>query len=270
MKKLILILATLSLSACGFEIVDTGYRGVQRSMGEVVGEPLPEGLHFYNPFTGSITEINVREYNFKTKTEAFTKDNQAVQMDVELVWSIDPKSVNKLFKEVGREDDIENVRVRNNFLGSLKDAIGRQDADTIIQNRDKAAGLALEETRKKFAPMGIMAHSLNLSNMSLNRDYQHAVEQKMIEKQKAEKAIFETRRITEVAKQTVETAKADAEAMRIKSQALAQNKGLVEFELAKKWDGKLPVWMTGNSVPMINIQQLNKPTVLHGGGGGGN
>lgn len=258
MKMLVLILVALNLSACGFEIVDTGYRGVKKNTGEIVGEPLPEGLHFYNPFTSSITEINVREYNFKAQTEAFTKDNQAVQMDVELVWSIDPKAVNTLYKEVGREGDIESVRVRNNFLGALKDAIGRQDADTIIQNRDKAAMIALEETRKKFSTMGILAHSLNLSNMALNRDYQHAVEQKMIEKQKAEKAIFETRRIMEVAKQTVETAKADAESMRIKSQALAQNKGLVEFELAKKWDGKLPVYMFGNTVPLLDLKSLKK------------
>ena len=68
----------------------------------------------------------------------------------------------------------------------------------------------------------------------------------------------ETVRIEEEAKQTVKTAQAEAEAMRIKSQALSQNKGLVEFEIAKKWDGKLPVYMMGNSVPLIDFKSLKQ------------
>lgn len=249
----------LNLSACGFEIVDTGYRGVETNLGKVVGEPLPEGLHFYNPFTSGITEMSVRESNLRETTESFTKDNQAVTMVVEFVWSIDPAFVGKIYKDVGRDlRDVERIRVKNNFLGALKDAIGKQDADTIIQNRDKAAMVALEEARKKLAPLGILAHSLNFANLDLNKEYQNAVEQKMIAKQLAEKAKNETVRIQEEARQTVETAKAEAESMRIKTQALAQNKGLVEFEIAKKWDGKLPQYMMGNSVPMINFEGLKK------------
>lgn len=64
--------------------------------------------------------------------------------------------------------------------------------------------------------------------------------------------------IEEQAKQTVATARAEAEAMRIKSAALASNRGLVEFELAQKWDGKLPVYMLGNSTPMIDMRSLTK------------
>ena len=41
--------------------------------------------------------------------------------------------------------------------------------------------------------------------------------------------------------------------MEIKSQALARNKGLTEYEAVQKWDGKLPQYMLGNSVPMINL-----------------
>ena len=46
--------------------------------------------------------------------------------------------------------------------------------------------------------------------------------------------------------------------MRIKSQALAQNKGLVQFEIAQKWDGKLPVYMLGNSIPLLDLKNINK------------
>ena len=41
-----LIAVAMGSSGCGFEIVDTGYRGVETRFGEVVGEALPEGIHF--------------------------------------------------------------------------------------------------------------------------------------------------------------------------------------------------------------------------------
>ena len=58
MKKISVIALMFLLSACGMEIVDTGYRGVETRFGAVVGEPLSEGPHFYNPFTSNITEYS--------------------------------------------------------------------------------------------------------------------------------------------------------------------------------------------------------------------
>lgn len=262
MKKylgiVLLIFMATQLTACGFEIVDTGHRGVKRVLKKVEGEPLGEGLHFYNPFTTSITEMYVREYNFKAQTEVFTKDNQSADVDFDLVWSLDPSKVGVLLTEVGDEEAIERVRVRNNFLGSLKDAFGKQDADSVIQNRDKVANIALTEVRKKFADLGIIAHTLNLSNVQFKPDYQKAVEQKMVEKQRADKAVYETVRIKEEAKQTIETAKADAEAIKIKSAALAQNKGLIELTLAERWNGVLPQTMLGSSTPLLNLDIKKK------------
>lgn len=41
--------------------------------------------------------------------------------------------------------------------------------------------------------------------------------------------------------------------MEIKSQALAKNKGLTEYEAVLRWDGKLPQYMMGNAVPFLNL-----------------
>ena len=76
-----LLLATLTLSSCGFEVVDTGRRGIKVNLGEVVGEPLPEGLHFYNPFTSDIREFNVREEKWENQTAIFTRDTQQGQVE---------------------------------------------------------------------------------------------------------------------------------------------------------------------------------------------
>ena len=48
-------------------------------------------------------------------------------------------------------------------------------------------------------------------------------------------------------------AQAEAKSMAIRAQALAQNKSLVQYEAVQKWDGKMPQYMLGNSVPFINV-----------------
>ena len=57
----------------------------------------------------------------------------------------------------------------------------------------------------------------------------------------------------EEAKQKVIAAQAEAKSMAIRAQALTQNKSLVEYEAVQKWDGKMPQYMLGNSVPFINV-----------------
>ena len=76
----------------------------------------------------------------------------------------------------------------------------------------------------------------------------------MIAEQKAQEAVNNTKRIQEEADQKVITAQAEAEAMEIKAQALAKNKGLVEYEAVQKWNGQLPQYMLGESVPFINLK----------------
>ena len=59
--------------------------------------------------------------------------------------------------------------------------------------------------------------------------------------------------IEEEAKQKVLTAQAEAESMRIRSQAISQNQNLIQYEAVQRWDGKLPVNIYGSApIPFIN------------------
>jgi len=68
-----------------------------------------------------------------------------------------------------------------------------------------------------------------------------------------------TVKIEEEAKQKMLIAQADAESMKIRSQALSQNKSLVEYEAVQKWNGVLPqIIMGGQSTPFIGLRGLGK------------
>ncbi|MBL7544289.1 MAG: prohibitin family protein [Bdellovibrionaceae bacterium] len=259
MRKIVIaILATLTLSACGFEIVDTGYRGIETRLGAVQGEPLPEGLHFYNPFTSSITEYSVRQEKWEETTSIFTRDTQNVSVKFAVVYYADPAHVHTLFRDVGRLDALTDKIIKPVVLGSIKDAIGEVIADELVMKRELVTKSALKEVVENLEKKNVIVTDLQFVNLDFDNAYEQAVEQKVVAIQNAQKAKNETVRIQEEAFQTVKTAQAEAESMRIKSQALAQNKGLVQFELAKKWDGVLPVYMFGNSVPLIDLKSMTK------------
>jgi len=258
MKKIILATLLLTLSSCGFEVVDTGYRGVKTTFGAINGDPLPEGLHFYNPFTSSITEFSVKQEKWADKTPIFTKDTQKVEVEFAVVYYADPARVHELYRDVGKLSQLEEKIIKPVVLGSIKDAIGSIIADELVMKRETVTREALREVQENLKEKNVMVTDLQFTNLDFDDAYEQAVEEKVVAIQQAQKAKNYSVTVEEQARQTVTSAKAQAEAMRIQSEALSHNKGLVEYEIAKKWDGKLPQYMFGGSVPMINLNGIGK------------
>lgn len=254
LKILLSLVSIIFLTNCGS--VDTGHRGVMVRFGEITSEPLSEGLYFYNFITTSLKEIDIRQQKWSEKTEIFTKDTQKVDVDFTIVYSVQSGKVVSIFKDVGTLGMLEEKLIKPVILGSIKDAIGQVIADELVSKREVVTKAALAEVRENLKDRYVDVLDLQFTNLNFDNAYEKAVEEKVVAIQNAQKAKNETVRIEEEAKQTVKTAQAEAEAMRIKSQALSQNKGLVEFEIAKKWNGVLPMYMFGNSTPLLNLNNI--------------
>lgn len=250
-----ILIASNVLTACGFEVVDTGYRGIKTRFGQVEDSPLPEGLYFYNPFTTSIREYSVRQEKWSDKTAVFTKDTQRVEVQFSVVYSADPNKVTSIYKNVGKLSMLEEKIIKPIVLGSLKDSIGQVIADELVSKRESVTRDAMREVKENLESQSVIITDLQFTDLDFDDKYEAAVEEKVVAIQLAQKAVNDTTTIKEKAKQTVLTAQAEAESMKIKSQALAQNKGLIEFEYAQRWDGKLPQYMMGNSVPFIDLSK---------------
>jgi prohibitin 2 len=258
-KKWVLVLfpvLAVVMTGCGMEQVDEGYRGIETNWGKVIGDPLPPGLHFYNPVSSSIFEMDVREQKLEAETTAFTRDTQSVVVKFAITYYPDPAKIGHLYSQFGKQWD-EKI-VLQAVLGSLKDAIGQYIADDLVSKREVAKATAEKEIKSALADRGVTVTRLDFTNLDFDDAYEKAVENKVVAIQRAAESKNKTVQVEEEAKQKVTAAQADAESMRIKSQALSQNKGLVEYEAIQKWNGKLPEIMLGNSVPIINLEKLKK------------
>lgn len=248
----------VALQGCGFKQVDEGYRGIYTRFGKVEGEPLAPGLHFYNPITASIFEMSVREEKRDNKTAAFTKDTQNVGIDYTVIFAPTASKIGYLYSQFGR--DWEAKIVDNLVLGTMKDVVGQYNADELVSKREAATEDVKSKVRAALASKEVAVSDFQITNLDFNDEYEKAVEEKVTAVQNAAKEKNKTVQIQEQAKQTLETAKASAEAMRIKSQALSQNKGLVQYEAVQRWNGVLPQFiMGGQSMPMLDMRAIMNP-----------
>src|SRR5688572_6095953 len=106
MKKLIALIALLPfLGACGYEIVDTGYTGVEVRFGEVTSGALPPGIYFYNPFTSDVKEVDTQLKQWNGKIATYTQDKQVADIYFTATYALAPVKVPELYVSMATNSD---------------------------------------------------------------------------------------------------------------------------------------------------------------------
>ena len=252
-KKHLLLISSLLLSACGFETVDTGRRGVQIRFGEVDEKlgSLPEGLYFYNPFTSTIIELDIRVKRFEGQSNTYTRDVQQADIKFVVNYRLEAPKAHSIFKEVGY-DWWERLGPQA-VEGILKQIVGTYEAVDLIAHRQKATAEIQKAIADSLKAQYIIVERFEMVNIQYHKAYEKSVEDKVVAIQRAIEEQNRTKQVQEQAKQQVINAQAQAESMRIRANALQQNAKLVEYEAVQKWDGKLPQYVLGGAIPFISL-----------------
>ena len=231
--------------------ISPGYRGVLITLGKVSQHSYMNGVGFKWPFISSMIEMDVRTRKMTDKTATYTSDIQTADLEYTFTYDLNPENVHMLYEKVGL--DYEAKAILPSLNDVLKDVIGKWQAQELVANRDKARVDVVAGLKTRFDSRFFQNITFQFINIDYSDKFEGAIEDKVIAEQKAQEAVNNTKRIKEEAEQKLISAKAEAEAMEIKSEALSKNKGLTEYEAVQKWDGKLPQYMLGNSVPFINL-----------------
>lgn len=251
MKKIVALIMLLSLTGCGYTTVDTGYRGVETHFGKVVSESLPEGLYWYNPFTSDVIQIDTRIQKWDGQTTAYTRDVQQATALFTLNYRLDPTKAHIVYQSVGT--DWAAKLVGQVVHESIKREFGQHEAVDMVSQRDKASRSIEAEVTAKLADRSVVVTGFQLTNIDYTNEFEHAVEAKVVAQQKAIEEANRTKQIEEQKTQAILRAEGEAESIRIRANALAQNAKLVEWEAVQKWDGKMPQYMLGGAVPFIQM-----------------
>ena len=252
--SLLALLALLALITVfsSFYTIKSTERGVLSTFGKISSGVIEDGLHVQIPFIQTVKKVNVQQKKFDGTENSYTRDVQTSEVQYTINYDLVRENVNNLIRNVG--DDYHNRIVVPFIRSAMKQAFGNFAATEIVENRDAVRREIESMLRRTLDSNYFLNIQFQLVNIDFDDDFENAIKEKQVAEQQALKAKNVTIQIEEQAKQTKIRAEADAEAIRIKAKALESNPKLVEYEAVQKWDGKMPQYMMGNSLPLINLK----------------
>lgn len=248
----IVILFMIFIVFCNpIAIVGVGERGVKVTLGKVSPQSYNEGVHFVTPFISKIKVMNVKTQKIAIPTEVYTKDIQQAKISYVVNYNLMPQYVHQMYRNVGM--NYVDTILMPAIEGNIKDVIGKWNAQDLVANREKATREILFKLQKQLGDNYINVTGFQMTAINYSDVFERAIEEKVRAEQEALKAKNKTVQVEEEAKQKLISAQAEAKSMQIRATALTQNKALVEYEAVQKWDGKMPQYMMGGSIPFINL-----------------
>jgi regulator of protease activity HflC (stomatin/prohibitin superfamily) len=226
-------------------------RGVISTFGKMNPEVVGDGLHFKWPFVQSVKKVNIQQKKFDGQENSYTRDVQTSTVDYTINYDLVKENVSTLMRNVG--EDYHNRIVVPFVRRAMKEAFGNFTATEIVENRDEVRHQIEDMLRNTLDSAYFCNIQFQLTDIDFDDQFENAIKEKQVAEQNALKAKNVTIQVEEQAKQSVIKAEAEARAIKIKADALAQNPKIVDYERVSRWDGHLPQYMLGNSIPFFNV-----------------
>lgn len=239
-------------------VISAGERGIVLNWGAVSDVILAEGIHWVTPFKQSVVKLDTRIQKEQVVASAASKDLQTVTSEVALNYHLDGNQINILWKKVGA--DFHSKIIAPSIQESVKAATAKYTAEELVTKRELVKEDIKQSLMVKLAQEYIIVDELNIINFDFAPEFNKTIEQKQVAVQQALKAENDLRRIKIEAEQRVATASAEAQAIKLQSDAANNEKYValkqldVQLEFAKRWNGVLPQNVyAGAPLPILNL-----------------
>jgi prohibitin 2 len=224
-------------------VVEPGFRGVEVTLGKVSDQFKPEGFGTKVPFVTHIINVPVRQIARELPSATYSSDLQQVNVSLRVLYRIPEASVVRIYKEFAGDpfDSLISPRIQE----ALKEVTALQSAEQIVKKREEIKSKALASARDKIGDI-LFIEDLVIEDITLSKELEAAIESKMVQEQEAAKARFTQQKTQIEADTAIIRAKGEAEAIRVRAEAIRDNPGLIQLQIVEKWDGKAPLVIGGS------------------------
>lgn len=238
----ILLLVLVLAASQSTYVVEPGHRGVQVTLGKVSDQFKPEGFGTKQPFISYVVPVPIRQQAREIPAECYSSDLQQVRVQLRVLYRIPETSVVRIYQQYAGDpfDSLIAPRVQE----ALKEVTALQSAEQIVKQREGIKTHALKAAREKVGEI-LMIEDLVVENITLSKELEAAIESKMVQEQEAAKARFTQQKTQIEADTAIIRAKGEAEAIRVRGDALRDNPTLIQLQIVEKWDGKTPLVVGG-------------------------
>jgi regulator of protease activity HflC (stomatin/prohibitin superfamily) len=273
-----MVIVALVLLPLAMTYINPGHVGIviHRVGGGVDMTPLSPGIHARNPLTTGIEEYPTfmqtlvlnRSSNDGANDEINVNsvEGQPLSLDVSMSFELNPSKVPALYSTFRTDiGTIQHTYVKQSIRQALQEVVGQEEIAAILGPK-KAETVSRTQNllMQRLSPYGIEVKQFTINEIRAPESVIQAINTKNVMQQQAltaqnelQKNEFQARgdsiKATGRARAILAEAEAQAKANQLLSQSITPN--LVQYEMAKRWDGKMPQ-VSGSAMPMI---QLPKP-----------
>jgi len=227
-------------------IVEPGERAVifNKATGNLRVTP-SEGFFFLVPLIEEPTvyDIKARTYTMSIaplegemkgddSLQALTSDGQNVFLDISVRYHPDVDNLDKLHRRIGV--DFVNKVLRPQVRGIVRMLVSGYPVLDVYSGKRMAIQSEIEKTlRDSFKKNFIVCDEVLLRNVQFSREFQQAIENKVIAQQQAQAMKYVLEKQEMEKKRKIIEAEGESEALRLKGKALADNPALIQYEYIK-------------------------------------
>lgn len=182
-------------------------------------------------YTMSIAQLE-GEVKGDDSLQALTADGQIVLLDISVRYHPDPENLDKLHRRIGV--DFVNKVIRPQVRSTVRMIVSEYPVLDVYSGKRALIQAEMEtKLRASFVRNFITLEEALLRNVQFSREFQQAIENKQIAQQEAQRMKYVLERQELEKKRKIIEAEGEAESLRLKGRALAENPALVQYEYVK-------------------------------------
>ncbi len=234
----VLIFVLVVIGSATSYMVEPGTRGIKVTLGKAEDRFLPEGFGLKAPFITTVVPVNVRQKTMPVKADCFSSDLQQVSLEVRVLYRVPEQSVVQIYKEFAGDpfDSLIAPRVQE----ALKEVTALQTAEQIVKTREEIKLKAMAAAKHKIGTL-LTVEDIVIRNIDLSNELERAIEAKMVAEQQAAQARFTQVQTQVEAETAIIRARGEAEAIKVRGEALKLNPAFLRLQIVERWNGKSPL-----------------------------
>jgi len=222
---LVIGLATLAFWILGLlplTVVPAGTVGVADTFGTVNDAELRAGMHPKLPWT-HVEVMTVKTQEFSNTITTLTSEGLPVDLDVTVLYRMNPNEASDVYQEVGA--NYQDVIVRPQIRSVLRDVAATFTAKSLYSAEKTVVAIDVDRILSPILEdRGIVLESVLLRDVRLPEDLTKAFEAKLVAEQRIQEKEFE-----------VETQRMEAERVRVEAEGIRDAQKIIDESLTPEY-----------------------------------
>ncbi|MFH0735346.1 MAG: prohibitin family protein [bacterium] len=238
-----------------FTVIPAGSVGVVDFLGNVSENTLKSGVNVVNPLA-DVVKFNVKTQELKEMMNVPSQEGLSVQLEISLLFSLDPDNVSKIYKTVG--PNYGDIILIPQFRSVVRGVTSKYDAKALYTaSREKLSKEIRDELSGLVGPRGILIETVPFRQIILPAGLTASIEEKLKAEQESQRMAFVLKKEEQEADRKRIEAKGIADFQDIVAKGISENllkwKGIEATEkLANSTNAKVIVIGSGKEgLPII-------------------